>query len=80
MKLSLVGIEKSRVIIYREDRDFQAALCEGTGPGRLVVRKKVYILGGWFGRLYGALELERRLGQESNIRKLLRKGAVVFVR
>jgi hypothetical protein len=33
-----------------------------------VVRKKFYILGGWFGRLYGALELERRLGQESNIR------------
>jgi NADH:ubiquinone reductase (H+-translocating) len=42
-------------------------LAKGSGPVRLVVRKKAYVLGGWFGGLRGALELEWRLDQESNI-------------
>src|SRR5246127_2184812 len=31
------------------------------------MKKKVYILGGGFGGLYGALELERHLSSDSNI-------------
>jgi NADH dehydrogenase len=31
------------------------------------MKKKIYILGGGFGGLYSALELERRPGRESNI-------------